>query len=162
MFREMKRKKQELKKEEALEILRNAKNGVLSVIGDDGYPYGVPLTPVCIGDKLYLHSSKAGHKIDSIENNPKVCFTVIAKDDIVQEEFTTYFRSVIVFGTAKLINDKEEMVKRMRSLGEKFSPEYKGKGETVIKNNIPALTVIEITIEHITGKEAIELTQMRK
>jgi len=91
MFRDMRRKKQILKKEKINEIMKKNTNGILSCTGDEGYPYGVPVSFVYFNEKIYFHSAKSGHKIDSIKNNSKVSFTVVDKDQIVSEEYTSYF-----------------------------------------------------------------------
>lgn len=85
MFREMRRKKQKLAEEECRAIIERANSGVMGVIGDDGYPYTVPVNPFLMGNKLYFHSAKAGHKIDAIVKEPKVSFTFIDKDDVVSK-----------------------------------------------------------------------------
>ena len=100
MFREMRRKMQALTAEETAEILKRNTSGVLSLNGDDGYPYGVPLSYVYLDSKLYFHCAGAGHKLDSILKDDKVSFCVIDQDQVVGEEYTTYFRSVIAFGRA--------------------------------------------------------------
>ena len=161
MFREMRRKKQELSKEECIDILQTAKTAVLGVVGDDGYPYAVPLSYVYCDDKIYFHSAKSGHKIDGIKNNSKVSFCVIAKDEIIPEKFTTYFRSVIVFGKARILESMDEILPAIRKLGMKYNPDEEGCNEE-IKRCLQALAVIEMDIEHMTGKEAIELTKRRK
>ena len=88
-------------------IFNDNTSGVLSVYGEDGYPYGVPLSYVYADGKLYFHSAKDGHKIDAVRNNNKVSFTVIAQDNIVAEEYTTYFQSVIAFGTARILEQDD-------------------------------------------------------
>ena len=104
MFREMRRKKQELSKEECIEILQTAKTAVLGVVGDNSYPYTVPINFVYADDKIYFHGAKSGHKIDAINKCNKVSLCVVDKDDIVEEELTTYFKSVILFGKARILN----------------------------------------------------------
>ena len=108
MFREMRRKNQELSHEDTIQVLKRGTNGVLAVIGDEGYPYGVPLSYVYVDGKIYFHCGLSGHKADAIRSNDKVCFTVIDQDKIVAEELTSYFRSVIVFGRAVILADPEE------------------------------------------------------
>ena len=155
MFREMRRNKQQLSFEECEEILRKSTAGVLAVSGDDGYPYAVPLSYVYCDNKVYFHSAKSGHKIDGIKNNSKVSFCVIAKDEIIPEKFTTYFRSVIVFGKARILESMDEILPAIRN------PDEEGCNEE-IKRCLQTLAVIEMDIEHMTGKEAIELTKRRK
>ena len=64
MFRKMRRFKQGLTREECVEILKNEPRGVLSLIGDDGYPYGLPMTHYYNADngKIYFHCARVGHK----------------------------------------------------------------------------------------------------
>lgn len=90
-------------------------SGVLAVSGDDDYPYAVPLSYVYDGHKIYFHGAKAGHKLDSIVKNPKASFCVIDKDQIVPDEYTTYFRSVIVFGTIRILHDEAEKEKPLKN-----------------------------------------------
>lgn len=98
MFREMRQKRQALSKEDCDDVLYLGTSGVLALAGDDGYPYAVPISYVYDGEKLYFHGAKAGHKMDAILREPKASFCVIDQDQIVPEEYTTYFRSVIAFG----------------------------------------------------------------
>lgn len=96
--------------------------------GDDGYPYTVPLSYVYCDGKIYFHSAKSGHKIDAIKNSSKVSFCVIDQDKIVPEEYTTYFRSVIVFGNARFIEDDAEKRKAIEILGKKYAPDDTEEG----------------------------------
>lgn len=104
----MRRFRQELSEIYSLEILKNGKLAVMAVEGDDNYPYAVPLNYVYDDGDVYIHSASEGHKIDSLKRNPKCCLCVIDKDDIIPEEFTTYFRSVVAFGKAEFIETKEK------------------------------------------------------
>ena len=98
MFREMRRKRQQLSTEECIAILEKMTSGVLALNEEGGYPYAVPLSYVYSDNKIYFHSAIKGHKIELLEKNENVSFCVIFQDHIVPEEFTTYFQSVIVFG----------------------------------------------------------------
>lgn len=158
MFRNMRRNKQLLSEEQSIEILNRNTSGVLSVIGDNGYPYGVPLSYVYNNGKIYFHCAKSGHKIDAIKNNSKVSFCVIDKDDIVPEKFTTYFRSVIAFGNAEIIEDAVQKREAIEKLADKYSPnETDETKKFFIDKEWDILCMIELKIEHLTGKEAIEL-----
>ena len=101
MFREMRRKKQVLSKEECELVLERGTSGVLAVLGEGGYPYAVPLSYVYADGKIVFHCAKQGHKLDAIAKNDKVSFCVVDLDDIQPERYTTYFRSVIAFGRAR-------------------------------------------------------------
>ena len=163
MFREMRRKNQVLPENVTMEVLEKGSNGIMSVIGDDGYPYGVPVSYAFLDGKIYFHCAKTGHKIDAIKNCDKVCFTVVDKDEIVQDEFTTYFRSVVVFGRAKIVEDEELMVKAVLAISGKYCPDMPMESHHAeVNKEMPALCIVEITPEHISGKEARELAKMRK
>ena len=155
----MRRFRQELPIEETKEILRNGRECVIAVSGDDNYPYAVPINYVYDGEHIYLHSAKQGHKIDALKRNPKMSLCVVAQGDIVPEEFTTYFRSAIVFGKAKFVENEEEKIEALRKLSDKYSPGIDPTDE--IAKFLKAVEIIEIAIDTMTGKESIELTRKR-
>jgi nitroimidazol reductase NimA-like FMN-containing flavoprotein (pyridoxamine 5'-phosphate oxidase superfamily) len=159
MFREMRRKNQVLSAEDTISVLQKGTSGVLAVYGDNDYPYAVPLSYVYYNTKIYLHCAKTGHKIDAINKNNKVSFCVIDQDTIVPQEYTTYFRSVIAFGKARILENETEKRKAMEILAEKYSPNHeKGRLEEIDKL-FNQVCLIEIEIDHLTGKEAIELVR---
>ena len=161
MFRKMRRNKQVLSIEDTITVLNRCTNGVLACLGDEEYPYAVPVSYVYFNDKIYLHSSKSGHKIDAIVKNPKVSFSVIDEDRIVSEEYTTYFRSVIAFGRARIIVGGDEWLEGFKALVEKYSgnlPEEAKHKEIV---GCTQSYVIAIDVEHVTGKEAIEFVNAK-
>lgn len=158
MFRQMRRKNQILSQEESIAILQNGTTGTLAVLGDDDYPYAVPINYFYENNKIYFHGAKAGHKIDAIKKHNKVSFCVVAQDDIITEKFTTYFKSVIAFGTARIIEDDAEKRNAIEKLTVKFTPDQtEQKRSEAIEKEFPALGMVEITIEHMTGKQALEL-----
>lgn len=159
-FRKMRRFKQELNEKETLEILANGKTAILGVIGDYGYPYTVPVNYVYENGKINFHCAKTGHKLDAIRQCDKISLCVIEKDDIIKEELTTYFRSVIVFGRTRILETDEEIFNAAEVFGLKYN-EDKEAVDKEIRREWNALCCVEITIEHMTGKEAIELTRMR-
>ena len=120
MFQSMRRFKQELNKEEIEEILQRNTAGTLALLGDDGYPYSVPISYVYQNGVLYFHSAKTGHKIDAIRNCNKASFSVIDQDVIIKERFTTHFRSVLAFGRISILEDPEEIDTCMRAIGTKY------------------------------------------
>lgn len=135
---------------------------MLAVLGDSGYPYAVPLSYVYAEGRLYFHCAKTGHKLDSIAREPRVSFCVVDQDQIVPEEYTTYFRSVIVFGRASVIDDDEGRRKAAELLAQKYCPEETAEGVAAeIDRFWRTLCLVELVPEHISGKEAIELTRQR-
>lgn len=161
MFRNMRRSKQELSKLDTQKVLHRATSGVLAVQGDHDYPYAVPLSYVYHESKIYFHSALTGHKIDAIKQQEKVSFTLIDQDQIVAEEFTTYFRSVIVFGRARILENVEEKLKAIRLLSNKYSPNMDEEMGKSIQGAFDKMAVVAIDIDHMTGKEAIELVKAR-
>lgn len=159
MERKLRRFRQQLPSEETDRILNDGKYAVWAVSGDDDYPYAVPVNYVCRARTIFIHSAAQGHKIDAIRRNPKCSLCIVDKDDIVPEEFTSYFRSVIVFGTAHIIESEEEKITALRLLSDKYSPGINPSAE--IQRFLKAVFIIRIDIEYVTGKEAIELTRIR-
>ena len=162
MFRKMRRYTQELPESEALDILKNSTSGTLALLGDEGYPYAVPLSYVYADQKLYFHCAKEGHKIDAIKNCSKASFCVIDEDNIVAAEFTTYFKSVIAFGKIKIIENADEIRTAIEILSDKYCPVGEELRNKEIESSISRLCMLEFEIEHLTGKEAKELKAMRK
>jgi nitroimidazol reductase NimA-like FMN-containing flavoprotein (pyridoxamine 5'-phosphate oxidase superfamily) len=157
MFREMRRKKQLLSETETIEILKSCTSGVLAVTGDNDYPYAVPVSYAYKDNKLFFHFAKAGHKIDGLVRNDKVTFCVIEKDEVIQKTFTTHFRSVIVFGRARILTEDGEKKYALESLVEKYSPDFITEGQHEIERDWSRVCVAEVKIEHMTGKAAIEI-----
>ena len=156
MFREMRRKGQQLSTEDCEAILNRGTSGVLAVSGDGDYPYAVPLSYCYDGEKIYFHCAKTGHKLDAIKRNNKVSFCVIDVDDIVPERFTTYYKSVVVFGRAHIITDSGDKRRAITALSEKYSPGEKNT-QREIEQSWERFCMLELDLEHMTGKAAREL-----
>ncbi len=162
MFREMRRKKQLLSTEDTILILKRGTSGVLAVSGDDGYPYAVPLSYVYTDSKFYFHCALSGHKIDAINENDKVSFCVIDQDNIKPEKYTTYFRSAIAFGKARILENESEKREAFEKLAERYSPDQKQGRLQEIDRLFNQACIIELSVDHMTGKEAIELVQKKQ
>lgn len=164
MFRQMRRKGQQLCKEECVQVLNRGTNGVLALAGDDGYPYAVPLSYVYVESegKLYFHCAKKGHKLDAIMRCDKASFCVVDQDQIMPKAYTTHFRSVIAFGRANIIEEEAQMRSAMSVLAAKYRPGHESERTEAIDKEFPALCLIEFNIEHMTGKEAIELVKAKR
>ena len=159
----MRRSRQALTDNEAQEILETGITGILGVQGDDDYPYTIPINYVYLNKKIYMHCATSGHKIDAIKKNEKVSFCVIAKDTVVPEKFTTFYRSAIAFGRAQLLSEGNEYDDAIYALSKKYSPnETEDCIENEIKSSLGRFLIIAIDIEHLTGKEAIELVRKRE
>ena len=161
-FREMRRKRQQLSDAESIDILKKATSGTLALLGDGDYPYAVPISYVYADGKLYFHSALSGHKVDAIKGCDKASFCVIDKDDVQPEKYTTFFRSVIVFGKVHIVEDDDEKLPIARMLGNRYNPNQDEALQKEIESGLSRMLVIRFDIEHLTGKEAIELVRQRK
>lgn len=158
MFREMRRSNQQLTMEETQNILQKGTSGVLSLLGDESYPYGVPLSYVYDGEKLYFHCAKTGHKIDAVHRESKASFCVIDQDLIMPQKYTTYFRSAIAFGKVRILESEQEKREAIEKLAVKYAPEdLPSHREDIIAQEWAPLCVLEMEIHHLTGKQAKEL-----
>ena len=160
MFREMRRTRQELSHEECIAVLDRGTSGVLALEGDDGYPYAVPISYLYENGKIYFHCAKSGHKLDAIRRNCHASFCVIDQDQVVPQKYTSYFRSVIVFGSIKILEDEQEKRASVEKLAIKYAPEDTQAGrQAAIDREWDLLCMLEMDIEHMTGKQAIELAR---
>lgn len=153
MFRKMRRFKQELSQEQCVEILKKEPRGVLSLLGDDGYPYGLPITHWYDEEagKIYFHGAKSGHKIDAIKNCDKASFCVYDEGYRKEGEWALNINSVIVFGRIRIVEDPEKVKKICVRLCEKFTDD-KEYMEHELLHSGPAVLCLELTPEHMTGK----------
>ena len=160
MFHSMRRKRQILSEQACTAVLERGTSGVLALQGDEPYPYAVPLSYVYYQGKLYFHCAKQGHKLEAIGANPKGCFCVIDQDQVVSAEYTTYYRSVVVFGTLRVLEDEREKQDAIDILATKYAPadsvEHRQK---YIQREWERFSMLEMTVDHLSGKQAIELVQ---
>lgn len=160
-FRPMRRNRQQLTEEESIEILQKATSGVLALLGDNGYPYAVPISYVYADGKIYFHSALSGHKVDAIRSCDKASFCVIEQDVVKPEKYTSYFRSVIAFGRIHIEEDEAEKLAIARLLGNRYNPNHEEALQKEIESGLSRMLAIRLDIEHLTGKEAIELVRQR-
>ena len=155
IFRPMRRFKQELPEQECRDILTKAYRGFLSVIGDGGYPYTVPINFLYSDGHLWFHCAFEGHKLDAIKACDKACFTVI--DDPVKEENDWWYhvRSVICFGRIHIVDNDEIRLAMLRQLGMKYFPEGYDIEADMLKNG-PRAAMLDFEIEHMSGKRVRE------
>ena len=153
MFHKMRRTVQQLSYEEAEAVLLRGSAGVLALTGDKAFPYAVPLSYVYDGEHIYFHSATEGHKIDAIQRNPNASFAVIDQDEVIPEKYTTAYRSVIVFGSVRIIEDEEEKRIAVRKLAVKYAPEQTNEQhDEMIDRTWERFCMLEMSIAHMTGK----------
>ena len=154
MFREMRSKANMLTNEEVENILKTSPNGTLALYGENGYPYSVPVNFGYSDGKIYFHGAAEGYKLDCMKKDPHVSFSVIGKDDIAKENFTTLFSSVIAFGTIRVIDTMEEKIPVLEAMVGKYSAEFMESGKELIRKGCGSVAY-ELTIDHMTGKKGM-------
>lgn len=155
MFRSMRRKNQELTYDESLKILEEYDRGILALLGDEDYPYTVPMNHLLIDDKIYFHGSKVGHKIDAIKNHDKASYCVMDSGVKYPNEWWYTFRSVIAFGRIKFIEEDDKKLEILNKLGDKYFPSQDITQEE-IKRLYDNVAILELGIEHLSGKTVKE------
>lgn len=153
MFREMNRIKQKLSQEECIQILTNEPRGVLSLLGDEGYPYGLPIDHWYNPEdgKLYFHCGKRGHKIDAIRSCDKASFCVMDQGFRREGEWALNIKSVIVFGRVKILEDQDQAIAITRRLSLKYTDDIAFIDREIQESGKNVL-VFSLTPEHISGK----------
>ena len=153
MFRPMRRSEYCLGEQESLALLGQGTHGTLAVLGDEGYPYAVPLNYAVADKRIFFHCALEGHKLDAIERESKVSFCAVLEEEIVPENFDTRFTSVVAFGGARLLQKQDEIEFALRTLIRHLAPDHIEPGEDVIRRYEGKVGVVEIAIEHITAKK---------
>lgn len=155
MIRTMRRHAQQLTTDECEHILRTAPRGVLAVSGDEGYPYAVPLNFVYDDGRIYFHSAPVGHKIDAIQACDKVSFCVLDEGRLEEGAWWYHFNSVIAFGRIRRLEDEDKIEAALRKLGTKYFPADYDLDADIAKN-LKRVAILELTVEHMTGKHVRE------
>jgi nitroimidazol reductase NimA-like FMN-containing flavoprotein (pyridoxamine 5'-phosphate oxidase superfamily) len=150
-MRELRRKDRAITRTETLQLLRCAEYGVLSSVGPDGQPYGVPLSFCVIDDVVYFHSAPEGHKLDNLAANPRVSFCVVGGTEVLPNKFGTRFESAIVFGRADEAFGADKQ-RALEGLLSKYSSGFMDQGLRYIEKLSPEVKVFGIRIEHLSGK----------
>lgn len=162
MFREMRRKAQAIEERECIEILNSATSGVLAVLGDEDYPYAVPVSFAYSNGSIYIHGAASGHRRDAILHHDKASFCVIDTDDVIPEKRTSAYRSVIAFGRAEILEDPGEKRKALLLLGDKYSSGYEKETDEEIALELNRTCITKLRIEHLSGKAGLEYNKKRK
>lgn len=158
MFKPMRKKINEIDRAAAEALLQSNRRGTLAMNGDNGYPYAIPINYFydCVGQKIYFHGAKAGHKVESLKTSDKVCFTVYGNECIDKSEpWAPYVQSAVVFGRCRLLEPGPESIDRLKEFAMKYYP-----SEQLVDKEIAhagkAVQMFEITIEHMSGKQVQE------
>ncbi len=160
-FRPMRRRVQQMDTISAEAILRTATSGVLSLIGDGGYPYGVPMSYVYHDGHIYFHSAIEGHKVDAIRSNSCASFTVIGRDEVLPQLYTSNYASVICFGHIHIVSDEAERREALRLLGQRYNPGDEAGLAREMAHGAGRTLVLRLDIQHLSGKEGVEAVRQR-
>ena len=154
MFRKIRKIKNEIDKDAVDSLLHTCRRGVLSMNGDDGYPYSIPINYYYdeANQKIYFHGAKSGYKVDCLNRNDKVCFTVFGNESIKELPWAPYVQSVVVFGRCHLIDTDNEILK---TFAMKYYPSS-DLADMEIKEGSKFVQMYEISIEHKSGKQVQE------
>ena len=155
MFREMRRFKQQISEEECIRILKEQPRGVLSMLGDDDYPYGIPLNHWYCEEngKLYFRCAKVGHKLDAVRKHDKVSYCVMDQGFRMDGDWALNINSVVIFGRMRVVDDAEDELRRKVAAGlcRKFTDD-EAFLQKELTHTLPRAAFMELTPEHMTGK----------
>jgi len=151
MFRPIRRRDREVSEPDARQILARAEYGVLATVGEDGWPYAVPVNHLVEGNIVYLHCALEGHKLDNIAHEKRVSYCAVASAQVLPAKLSTLYESAVVFGRAVRVTDPIEKDQALRRLATRFGgpPE---QIEQELRTSGPQAAVVRIEIERITGK----------
>ena len=157
MFRELQRKNKQISIEECIELLRKETRGVLSVLGDDDYPYGMPMNHWYNEEdgKIYFHCGKSGHRLDALRKCNKVSFCTYDSGYREEGDWALHVKSVVVFGTMEIIGDMDTIADIARKLSYKFTQDEEYI-RTEIEKYAKATLLLQLTPEHVCGKQITE------
>lgn len=149
--RAVRRKDREIGEQDARDLLAKGEYGVLSTVGPDGSPYGVPLSYAYREGEIYFHSAPEGRKVDHLISGAQASFCVVGETEVLPEKFSTRYESAIAAGEIRELHG-EDKTKALGWLVEKYSPEFRGKGEEYIANAESKTRVFGLRIRRLTGK----------
>ncbi|MDU4781508.1 MAG: pyridoxamine 5'-phosphate oxidase family protein [Veillonella sp.] len=158
MFKPIRKKINEIDRSAVEDLLQSNRRGILAMNGDNGYPYAIPINYFydCVGQKIYFHGAKVGHKVELLKASDKVCFTVYGNERIDEaESWAPYMQSVVVFGKCRLLEPGPESIDRLKEFAMKYYPNETLADEEIARSG-RAAQIFEITIEHMSGKQVQE------
>lgn len=151
MFKKMRKSHMSMDDGRIEELLRKSEYGIVSTVGENGYPYGFPMSYVYIDGSIYFHCGLNGHKIDNISYDNRVSMTVVGETSLVPELLDTNYESIVLFG--KVINVQGgEKIRALKKIVEKYAKGFNLEGDKSISDEKHITNVFKIEIEHITGK----------
>ena len=161
MFRTIRRAKLALPENVCQDILNAGSYGTFAFLGDDDYPYAVPVNYIFYANCIYVHCALEGHKMDAIARHDKASFSVVEAHEVIPEDLSTDYRSVLVFGRVQVVEDNEEKLNALHLICQKYVPHMDKSVEDYITRKAPSTAVIRMSVEHMSGKEGYRLSKAR-
>lgn len=152
-MRAMRRSDRQMTDERAKEVLGQCEYAILNLHGEDGYPYGVPISFALDGEAIFMHCALEGKKVDQIRLNNKASLTVVGETTVLAEAFSTAYESVMAFGSVEIVEEESEKLKGLMALVGKYSPGFEVPGAEYAQRAFAKTMVLKMNIEHMTGKE---------
>ena len=162
MFRTIRRVNLALPEDVCLDILNTGSYGTFAFLGDDDYPYAVPVNYAFDGKSIYVHCALEGHKMDAIARHDKASFSIVDAHEVIPDELTCDYRSVLVFGRVDVVKDEAEKINALYLLCKKYASNTQTDVDAYISKQAPATAVFKMTVEHMSGKEGRRLALARK
>ena len=152
MVKEIRRKDRALDYAAAYALLKTCEYGVLSTADRDNQPYGIPVNYAVVEDSIVIHCATEGHKLENIGSNAKVSFCAVGRTQVLPDQFSTRYESVVVFGSAAVVNGEKQKRAALAALLAKYAPDHLAAGEQYVDKQIGRVSVIKVSIDHLTGK----------
>lgn len=152
MNRELHKKDRQIPQASVKEMLAACREGTLAMNGDDGYPYCLPMNYIYLNDAIYIHTAKYGYKIDALNADKKVCFSVIVRSEAAPELFTTRYESIVAVGDVEFVEDGNEKRLVMETFIRRFSPDFKEGGMKFINASLDKTAILKLRIRDLKGK----------
>lgn len=152
MTKPLRREDRRLDDAAAMALLKRGEYGILSTSDQSNRPYGIPVNYVVMQESIFFHCATEGRKLENITANKTVSFCVVGKTELIPEKFSTRYESVVVSGTADMIEDDVLKKNVLRALVAKYAPEHTSSGEAYIDKLMDQTAVVQVCIAHLAGK----------
>lgn len=135
----------------AFDVMRRAPFITVSFTRADGSAYGLPLSLACTDEMTwYFHCALEGDKLEAIRANPQVCLSAVTRCKPTvgpkDNSFTLQFHSAVAFGLAEVVTDREEKIRGLRAISERFLPEHMDAFDAAIARSLDRTAVVRITL----------------
>jgi hypothetical protein len=144
---------QKMTQKEIEQFLTCARVGRMGITLENGQAYIIPVGYAYANGEIFFHTCNKGLKMTALRRNPNICFEV---DESLSD--ASMFKSVIAFGTAQIVSDKEKMIPYLQKLIDKYRvPEsfdcYISKPGRNREKELKTVRICTITPNKITGKK---------